>query len=368
MAFRRFAHQNYAASPTASPSNPSTPRTRPPVLTAYRSPASTSSISASVPFDWDAARSRKPPPYSTPLQNRTRKSFGTAKSGQTRKGVVRKKSLMERITSIPSAVAFQIALFPHNLPLPSPKASARIIGTIMHFLHFCIRVTQIRGVPDSDLGWEDMYREGDNSSWLDWTMPVSTFLFIAAFSNAVYLFSRIRTYHLHHQPEPLSSPNAKFVSTKLDLESEVPPSLAKRITLSIWYAFAYFWRFLLGMQPPAPLTSLSGKTTRVQELQVWNPGELELSLFSIYSPVHGFLWMALNSSNWILMTAIMVLIWFQLNTMTRAFTLLVKDREHIAAEVLNEYNQGFVYPRLYPVRKDAAVMTHQSEMIDLWED
>ena len=28
----------------------------------------------------------------------------------------------------------------------------------------------------------------------------------------------------------------------------------------------------------------------------------------------------------------------------------------------------FVYPRVNPIRKDAAVMTHQSEMVDPWED
>lgn len=27
----------------------------------------------------------------------------------------------------------------------------------------------------------------------------------------------------------------------------------------------------------------------------------------------------------------------------------------------------FVYPRVNPVRKDAAVMTHESEMVNVWE-
>ena len=38
----------------------------------------------------------------------------------------------------------------------------------MHFLHLCVRVSQIRRVPDSDLGWEDMYREGEGEPWFDW--------------------------------------------------------------------------------------------------------------------------------------------------------------------------------------------------------
>ncbi|KAF8636559.1 hypothetical protein AX17_003371 [Amanita inopinata Kibby_2008] len=375
MAYRRFAQENYAAvaSPNSSgshsPAHPVTPRTRPSILSAYRSPASTPSISSSVPFDWDAARSRKPPPYSTPLQHKSRKSTGSATpSVQHRKAVIRKKGIIERITSIPSSIAFQIALFPHNVPLPSAKTSAHIIGSAMHFSHFCIRVSQIRSVPDSDLGWEDMYQEGESNSWFDWTLPLSCLLIAGTFVNAVYLFSRIKVYRLHHQLEPLSSPNAKFVSAKLDLEPEIQASLVKRVCSGAWYAFAYFWRFLFGLQPPTSLNSVSGKITRVQELQAWNPGELELTLFSVYSPAHALLWMATSTSNWILMFIVMFLVGFQLNIMTRAFRMLLKDKEMIAAEVLNEYNQGFVYPRLNPIRRDVAVMTHQSEMVNVWED
>ncbi|KAF8350701.1 hypothetical protein F5887DRAFT_1209707 [Amanita rubescens] len=367
MAFRRFAQENYAAS-TNSPTIPVTPRNKPVILSPYRSPAATPSISSSIPFDWEAARSRKSPPYGTPFQNRTRKTTVAQTPGsQHRKAIVRKKGLIERITSIPSSIAFQIALFPHNVPLPSPKTSARIIGAVLHLLHFCIRFSQSRRVPESDLGWEDMYQE-ENKSWFDWTFPLSCLLVATTFANAIYLFSRTRVYRFHRQPDPLSSPNAKFTSANFDQEPEVPISVTGRLGSGAWRAFAYFWRFLLGIQQPAPLNSLSGKTTRVQELQVWNPGELELMLFSIYSPVHPFLWMATSITNWILMFFVMFLVSFQLNTVIRAFNVLLKDKALIASEVLHEYNQGYVYPRLHPIRKDVAVMTHQSELINVWED
>ena len=38
----------------------------------------------------------------------------------------------------------------------------------MHFLHLMVRISQVSDVPDSDLGWEDMYREHEGSSWFDW--------------------------------------------------------------------------------------------------------------------------------------------------------------------------------------------------------
>jgi len=45
----------------------------------------------------------------------------------------------------------------------------------MHFLHLCIRVSQVSKVPDSDLGWEDMYREGEGDSWFDWVRGCCVF-------------------------------------------------------------------------------------------------------------------------------------------------------------------------------------------------
>lgn len=59
-------------------------------------------------------------------------------------------------------------MFPDNLPLPEPKTSAWLLGGTMHFLHLIVRISQIRQVPDSDVGWEEMYRESEGTPWFDW--------------------------------------------------------------------------------------------------------------------------------------------------------------------------------------------------------
>lgn len=63
---------------------------------------------------------------------------------------------------------FHVALFPNNVPLPTPQRSAWVIGGAMHLLHLCVRVSQLRKISDSDLGWEDMFAEDEGSSWFDW--------------------------------------------------------------------------------------------------------------------------------------------------------------------------------------------------------
>ena len=109
---RRFAQTNAAVSASpragsqssasvgAGPTTPvqgsgaTTPRTR---LIYPISPVTSPSLSASQPFDWDAARLRRPPPYATPGKRKTRTSdFGTPLKGTPSKRVVRKKSLYER--------------------------------------------------------------------------------------------------------------------------------------------------------------------------------------------------------------------------------------------------------------------------------
>ncbi|KXN89252.1 hypothetical protein AN958_06006 [Leucoagaricus sp. SymC.cos] len=377
MSLRRFAQENFAGVPgsprPSSQSSPKSPLANPPVtprsrqsIGIYRSPASAPSISSSLPFDWEAARAQRPPPYGTP-QRKVRKSVSVSNGDGTpvRKAVIRKKSL---IASIPSAIAFEIAIFPNNVPLPSAKTSARLLGGAMHFLHLCIRISQIRKVPDAELGWEDMYHEGEGTSWFDWTLPLTALLFCVSFFNTAYLLSRTRIYRFHRRVDPLSSPNAKTVAAELDFEPLKPPSMGAQLRSGAWYAFSYSWRWLLGMKPPSMTKPLPPKTAKVQELSTWNPGELELELFSLYSPIHAFLWMATSSSNWILMLIVMGLTGVQMNILAHSYQILLKDKELIAAEVMNEYNEGFVYPRVNPVRKDAAVMTHQSEMVNVWED
>jgi hypothetical protein len=153
------------------------------------------------------------------------------------------------------------------------------------------------------------------SSHVPQSTPITIFLIAISVFNAYSLALRKRNYKFHHKTDPLASPHAKFVVTKLDLEPIELPSLSQRIRSNAAYAFSYSWRWLLGMQPPSRKTlQIKDKTTRVQELDVWEPTELELELFSIYSPAHALLWLGMASSSWILSFMVMVLVSLQVST------------------------------------------------------
>jgi hypothetical protein len=115
MDLRRLAQANAMASPTrrlshqstttnyATTSPPSVPSTTPKTRASYpitRSPLESPSISASLPFDWEAARGLRSPPYSPlgPKRRGARKSGIDSPNGNAAatKRAVRKKGLYER--------------------------------------------------------------------------------------------------------------------------------------------------------------------------------------------------------------------------------------------------------------------------------
>jgi len=269
--------------------------------------------------------------------------------------------MWQKAANLPSEVMFQIEMLPETLSLPSSKTSARLVGGLLNLVHLCVCISRIRKVPESATGWEEMYMETEDQSWFDWTFPAQILLIGVTVLNSIYLFSRTRTYDLNLQPSTLvNSPNAKFVATVTD--PPPPPSLPVRL----WKAFVTFWRFLLNIS--ATTAKNTPKISRVQQLEIWNPADFEKELFLIYSPANFLMWTVTNGSNWIWMLMLMPLVWVQVSTLNNAFQMLVKDKEIIAAEVMHEYDEKFVIPRINPIRRDAAVMTHQAEVVNVWED
>lgn len=115
---RRFAQANRAtqASPGAnasgSVSQPATPNAedtipitpaRKPRVSYVRSPADTPSISSSTPFDWDAVRNKRPPPYGTPPRTQTPAGKGQRANSSQSKRIVKRKGIIERQVKYVSA-------------------------------------------------------------------------------------------------------------------------------------------------------------------------------------------------------------------------------------------------------------------------
>jgi len=275
--------------------------------------------------------------------------------------------LVERITSFPSHILFELSLFPHNVPLPPSKTTGTAIGVTLHIIHLLTRWTGRSKAPlDDDSVWVEMSNEldfGEDNTW-NWSTPVAFLLLVIATLNAAYLFARTKTYHLHLRPDPAPSPHATFVPSET-IEHAEPPSPLERVLSLLKFAIGGIWRLLIGssLSPEDALQDMQN-IRKVQQLNVWAPGDLERYLFAVYSPAHALVWTVFSASNWVISLLLMGVLTLQLYALTFSYEALLKDRMIISAEVMHEYDEKFVNPRLHVVKTDACVMTHEAEMVD----
>ena len=68
--------------------------------------------------------------------------------------------------ALPGNIVDEVAMFPHNVPMPEPKTSAVLIGASLHLLSLVVRISQSRKVVEDD--WADLYNEHTGASWFDW--------------------------------------------------------------------------------------------------------------------------------------------------------------------------------------------------------
>ncbi len=136
-------------------------------------------------------------------------------------------------------------------------------------------------------------------------------LIFSSIINTYYMCTRTRNYKFHRRTDPLSSPHAKYVVTTLDLDPLERPTWGQRVRSNLWSAFLFHGGFFLACKPPKRPAPIKEKTSKVLEMDIWDPTEMELELFSIYSPAHALLWLAMRSSNWLLSVLVMGVVGIQ---------------------------------------------------------
>ena len=230
---------------------------------------------------------------------------------------------------LPSAIAFEISLFPHNVPLPPPLLIGRILGGSLHFIHFLVRYRALQNYRDEDLGWEDMKHEMDGLPSLDAEDEGSGFslvrfivltYFLHLFIPRAYrlllhslsyfllfLFSTLsissrdsdstRCYCGQAIPTFLGllmrhtflqrSPNRLLVTTHRSHGSSSGalslPWVTSGKPFPNWLLYSTNQpcrRFILNTAPALPKpTPAKPKGPQVQQLDVWTPGDAELAIF-----------------------------------------------------------------------------------------
>lgn len=252
---------------TARPSEQGTTQTKTPArpqrysLVYADSPLASPSLSATRPFDWDAARGLKPPPYQTPSiprNNRVRQSIAVGPDAhgspsptnlheagkKPRKSrVMVKTSWGKWLSSIPSQWLLRLSMLQHELPLPQPRTIGNSVGLCLHLLHALVRwldISQMRAEEDiwmdprGEFVFEDEDEE-ESGAWIQWVSLESSFhltmlicnskatlltvlLFTISIINSLFLFTRTKTYDFQlrgSESKPVPSQNASYITSPI---------------------------------------------------------------------------------------------------------------------------------------------------------
>lgn len=271
----------------------------------------------------------------------------------------------EQISNWISQIIYAIQDLPAD-HLPDLQKVARFLGVALHTVHFIVCYFRIRKLKDEDIGWQDMLgeinfsEELDTNSWLSWTTLAAMILLMISIANAIYLFTRTRSYLLFHKSELSNTPSAEFIDRDdLNTTGHVTPvPFSSRVASSFLHITWALWDFLIGRKQPVT-PPVKNTTRKVQRLNLWTPDNGGIELFVIYSPLHSLLWQAVSPGNWIIVFILMATASVQLFICNQYYSRLVKDKEIVIGEVLHEYDKNFVFPHIMRVRRDACVMTDE---------
>ncbi|KAF2226198.1 hypothetical protein BDZ85DRAFT_232567 [Elsinoe ampelina] len=195
-----------------------------------------------------------------------------------------------------------------------------------------------------------------SSGWFTWLCSfMSHLLALLAVLNAVYTFFRKRHYRLFE--------------SSIDAMPSTPS--ARRVNVDSSPASSSPLRYLTNLvkSPTAQSCAHPDQKRDVWEISVWDPKDLNLELFTLFSPGHVLIyWLFLPTvsadprPSVTVVTSVLLsaLLSVQLVAMRRSFTQQAKDLKIINKEVMNEYDTKFVHPHLNPPVRDVGTQTRES--------
>ncbi|GAB7340043.1 hypothetical protein MBLNU457_6542t1 [Dothideomycetes sp. NU457] len=206
---------------------------------------------------------------------------------------------------------------------------------------------------------DDVFGDFDGrggSGWLGWFASFTAHLLaLLAVMNAVYTFTRTRHYRLFEAAvdEAPSTPSAHRV--RVD-SSPTTASPLRYIRTKL-------------QEATAQARAYPDEHRDVWEIRLWDPKDLNLELFTLFSPGHVMIyWLFLPTTaldprpSVTVVTSIIIcaLLSLQLVALRKFFLQQAKDARIINKEVMNEYDTKFVHPNLNKPVRDVGVQTRES--------
>ncbi|WWC63642.1 uncharacterized protein I303_106247 [Kwoniella dejecticola CBS 10117] len=375
---------------TTSTSTPLTPKIHYSPY-ALSTPPQGMSKSSSIPFDMAASAKA-----ARRAEDERRSSMPVLDTQIRRKRFVRQKPIWQRISSMPTQLYDRLAFAtPQSIyDILPDEHLANPIALGIHAIHYLLvyplfsnrdehySVLRSGREPTGVSGRWDQWENEGKTKGVGLLSGYSRYLFLIlllllSVGNAAYLFTRFRTYdmQLRSGSDPIHSPHASPVpapkvrsepesdifasSTLLSTSTISHAGLAKYARLTgkaLWFILKFSFYSILSAfgkpQKDAPKLNNFGSNDKIQSLRVWDPPEFCLAFFCAFPPTSPILTHLLVPLHPIYTPLLHLSTTFLLSQLAQFYSQLVKDRMLLSAEVMREYDQRFVYKRVFANRVD----------------
>lgn len=244
------------------------------------------------------------------------------------------------------------------------KSLGNQVGVACNFVFILARVYGSYSAGSND---DDIFSDSESSTssgWLAWFARSITWeLVVFSMWNLFYTFTRSRAYRFFEADveQPLNTPSAHRVRVQSSPSDSSPLRMLTDLTGETAESRAH-----------------PDRTRDVWELRMWNPVPASLQLVCLFSPLHVLIYMMtlpltpLDPRPSVTVFKCLVqqaAISGLLLAMEASFSRQKKDSELVKGQVLKEYDNKYVHPRLKPpVVRDVGTQVGEDEEGNEWED
>ncbi|KAJ9116392.1 hypothetical protein QFC22_004833 [Naganishia vaughanmartiniae] len=306
-----------------------------------------------------------------------------------RRGVVRKRSLWDRISHLPGEIADNY--LPDTYALPTHTALP--LALFLHIIHFLVRAplflepaarnrasltaktgAAALGGGAGGAGRWSWWSRGSHEEWDDvFKTPEEIAKGNLGRFERLHERGAVRRGVVSSSASPVDSPHARTaVKPEVVDEEEQAETWKTTLRAGVQYYLSpsVVWKFINGQHLESRDSTSPGSGTAgrkrgdtMQVLNIWDPSDFGVVFFSYFSPLHTIIAQLFYPDHPLLTPLILAITTAHLTFLISQYQWLVKDRMTLNAEVMREYDQGFVYKKLFATRMDKSVQTNEAAFV-----
>ncbi|RIB02145.1 hypothetical protein C2G38_2125922 [Gigaspora rosea] len=261
--------------------------------------------------------------------------------------VIRRASLWERITSWPSNKLTEIQEdWALNDWDSIYKKLSWPVSLFLNGLSISLRLSYWFGTSKYDPVFNPRM-----STFELWIALFEWILLILSIANAIFVYMSVKEYQMFEHD--------------IDSRPNSPNAYLKEIGDTNYWISSFPGSIIYGLYSRLfDETVINEERQYVWVIRTWDPPIFFLNIFCYYSPAQVLILQYLDADNYQHILLAAAFVGFNLKMVIKIYEELIKDKQLIAGEIMNEYNKKLVYPHLFVRKFEIGTQTNP---VSTWE-